>query len=215
MKEKQYYYEKLLRQALDDFFYEKGFEYERAWNQYRKMLPCGFACYILSISPYEEDCIVEMHVGIRHDNVEKIAFHYTKGLRDFSDNSMTLVTSMGKIMGKNYFRYAIKDAASLKNVVKDMMQQVDIHGMKFLDSVKDLTYLNELYNAAPLVKNPFLHNEINRAMRGIAIAKLTHHTDLEALVAVYRHHLRGLEIPSPTLQRFDKMCDFLLTYSMN
>jgi hypothetical protein len=61
-------------------FEKHGFEARHELWQYRKESSHGFKAFIISISEYEDDCLVELHLGIRIDSVENFVYRYVHAL---------------------------------------------------------------------------------------------------------------------------------------
>jgi hypothetical protein len=203
-------------QALRPALKQRGYDWLPRLHQFRKSTISGFSCLILSLSVYEETSLVEAHLGVRIDDVENLAFPFTNGLPGFQPESMSLVTPIAKLFGQRYQRLSLQGPADLQRATTAFTQQMEEEGFAFLEKYGRLETLDRLLNEQPNEPVPLLHNQINRCFRAIVTAKLAQRDDFLDLAAHYAEFLtQKLYAPQPTLDKYERLRQFLLHYSMN
>lgn len=207
--------EALMIDTLDTYLQDLGYAYVPRWKQYRKATPNGFVSYILSISPYQNECMVELHAGVRIEDVEGLVFPFTNSSPGWKGQSMTVVSPLSKIMGRDIERYPVHDFTTAAATSYTLLDQIQIYGEVFLRQYQDLTELFLLYNESPSAKHPLLKNHYHRAIRGITLAKLNQSSQLFDLVGIYKEQLVRYRTPQRYIDAFDRLAHFLLHYSLN
>ncbi|MGB3618239.1 MAG: hypothetical protein WBA12_08970 [Catalinimonas sp.] len=197
---------------LAPFFGRYGFEPVRAYNQFRRPTEVGFQNMILAFSAYEEETWVEAFVGVRHDQVEELAYPFTSGGYAFRKDSTTLVTSLGKLRGQTHHRFKIQDERGLSRTVRDLQDFMVTDGLEFVERYTALHELDALFNDDPHRPCPYVFNQAHRCFRGLVMARLVARPGFAALCRAYRTHLTT----NAALQgRFNRLAQFLQTYSPN
>ncbi len=207
--------EEYFHQQIAPYLKDKDFIFVPAFQQYRHLTSIGFQCVIFSFSHYPDTSILEVHLGIRADEVEQLAFSFTNGLPGFRSDSLTLVTPIAKLLEKSFERFEIKDEASCSEAIQEIQKQLDQYGWTFLNQHSRLERLNKLFNESPNQALPLIHNQINRCIRGITLAKLTHADRFKELGITYRNALQSSTVLSIHQQKYERLYQFLLSYSMN
>ncbi len=195
-------------------FEKHGFQAVPELWQYRKETSNGFKAFIISISEYEEDCLVELHLGIRMDSVENFVYRYVQALPEFGPNMMTLVTSMARIQGLVFKRYSINSSESLQESYDQIAFFVNDVGLLKLDEWENLKSLNKVYNNDPYDLS-LIYNSFNKAIRGLSLAKFSGNPNYQELKDKYRYMLEYKKYPPESMQFFDKLVSFLDNYSPN
>jgi len=208
-------WEEQIRTALQDFFEARGFAYLPALNQFRRPSHTGFQCVIMALSHYEDLSLLEIHLGIRQDEVEDLAHPFTNGLPGFRPNAMTLVCSMAKLFGESRYRYRLTDATRVQEAIQEIEGQFRKYARPFLQRYSRLEEFDQLFNSHPGEDVQLLHNQVNRCIRGIAIAKLVHRSDFDQLAERYRQRLDELHATSVTREKFERLYQYLRAYSAN
>lgn len=201
--------------ALQPYLAPKGFLYLPKWEQYRKPTPSGFQSVIVALAPYEDLSLLEVHLGIRQDSVENLAYPFTNGLMGFQDNNMTLVTPLAKLHGHAFQRFEVRQPADGARAAQEILDQLEKGGLRFLDKYSRLEEMCSLFNRHPKHPLPLVHNQINRCLRGLVLARLNHRSDFEELGAIYRERLQVLRAPEAAVQKFDRLRNYLRSYSVN
>jgi len=203
-------------ERLQPLLRERGYQWLPHLHQFRRSRSKGFSCVILSTSHYENGSLLEVHLGLRHDDVENLAFPFTNGLPGFQPDSMTLVTPMSRLFGKPYQRFEVRSQDSLDSAIEQLSSQLQEEGLEFLKDYSELAAVDRLLNAQPEEPVQLLHNQINRCFRALVSAKLRQRTDFAALAEHYARFLQErLFAPAPTLEKFGRLRRFLEQYSMN
>jgi len=203
-------------QALRPLLAQKGYDWLPRLHQFRKSTKSGFSCLILSISTYEEASLAEAHLGVRIDDVENLAFPFTNGLTGFQPESMSVVSPMAKLFGQRYQRLSLQGPADLPEATATFTRQLEERGFAFLEKYGQLKALDQLLNKQPGETVPLVHNQINRCFRAIVTAKLMQRQDFPDIAAHYADFLADtLYAPKPTLDKYERLRQFLLHYSVN
>lgn len=205
---------KLLEQ-LKSFLAARDFFFLPEWNQFRRLTPAGFQSVIISWSPYEDLSVLEVHLGIRHDAVENIAFPFTNGLPGFQQNSMTVVTPLSKLFGEPYQRFGVQTEEDVLKASQEILNRLSTRGVSFLEKYSRLEAVDTLFNAQPSEPIPLIHNQVHRCLRAIAIARLSLRRDFESLGGFYRRQLKNLCAPEPIIDRYERLLLYLRSYSHN
>jgi hypothetical protein len=207
--------EQAFHQTVGPFFQKKGFLYVKAFKQYRSPTSIGFQCVIFSFSHYPELSILEMHLGIRADAVEQLAFTFTNGLPEFQADSLTLVTPMAKLEQVPFQRFELKDTASCTAVAQQLLTQLQFKGLPFLNHYSRLEQLHKLFNGEPEEEMYLTHNQINRYLRGITLARLTQAENFKDLGEAYGKQLISSVVLPEYQQKYKRLFHHLFSYSMN
>ncbi len=193
----------------------KDYIYTPQWEQFRKLTPGGFQSLILSVSEYPDASLFELHLGIRLDAVENMAYPFTNGLMGFQANSLTLVTPLAKLHGHSFQRFELAPGEEVGRPLDEIAGQLAHGGFSFLEKYNRLEEMEQLFNRHPHHPLPLVHNQINRCLRGLVLARLTDRTDFERLATLYRDRLRALRAPDATLHKYDRLRSYLRSYAPN
>lgn len=205
-----------IAEALAPLLQAKGYDWLPRLHQFRRSTEKGFTCVILSLSPFEDRAFAEMHLGVRIDDVENLAFPFTNGLPGFQPDSMTLVTPIAQLFGQRYERFELDPQEGPAHAIQCFEQQLEMQGLAFLEQHNDLSTLEQVFNESPGERLPLVHNQINRCFRGLVMAKLKQRPVLDELAAQYGQALsEQCFAPQATLDKFDRLYAFLKHYSMN
>ncbi|MEN0003254.1 MAG: hypothetical protein AAF798_03890 [Bacteroidota bacterium] len=192
-----------------------GFELHTKLNQFRKITPNGFQTLIVSLSPYDEMCVLEIHLGIRNHQVENIVFPFTNGLPGFRQDSMTVVTSMGRIAGKRFWRFELREMHDLNLALATIREFMQQQGWDFLNQHTPLTTLESTLQQDQQRAVPLIQNVAHRCMRSLVIHKLLYRPHFEQLVATHQT-IFEVQVSNPALRkRYEELVIFLRHYSMN
>jgi|GEM_PF-1434317 len=200
---------------LRPLFEQQGFLHLPKWEQFRKPTPTGFQAVIISLANYDDLSLLEIHLGVRQDPVENLAYPFTNGLMGFRESSMTLITPLAKLHGHAYQRFELKDASDMSAPLTQIQDQLEKGGLSFLKKYTRLEEMEQLYNRHPKHNLPLVHNQINRCLRGLVLAHLNHRKDFADLATIYRERLQELRAPEVTIQKFERLRDYLRAYSQN
>lgn len=214
--ERQRELEDRFHELMQPLFQEKGFHFVPQFKQYRKLMPIGFQCVIFSFSHYPEGSLVEVHLGIRVDMVEQLAFPYTNGLPGFKEDSLTLVTPLARLFGMPFERFDLINRQDLIQTSRKVTYQLAEKGWQFLNGNTRLTHLDQLFNHQPEEELSLVHNQANRCLRGMTIARLNQDPNFQSLAQIYRQQLQQMPTATDhTRHGFDRLFHFLLAYSPN
>ena len=147
--------------------------------------------------------------------MEGMIYSSTNGSKDFTENSMTLVGSLGKLIGRPHWRFVLKNESDVVKMVRDILPQIEGKAIPFLENSWQLKQLDEIINSQPNQKVPFIQNNYYRCMRGIAVAVLNRRKNLTQLYLRYRYILQSDRAPKVLVDSFDKLSSLLMKMSMN
>ncbi|TXB61458.1 hypothetical protein [Phaeodactylibacter luteus] len=194
----------------------QGYTWLPRLHQFRREEPTGFRCIILALSPVPEGALLELHLGIRLQLVEQMAFPYTNGLQGFMPDSMTLAFPLSRLFGKPFQRFDVPFEGLPEAVFRVLEQQLSAQGLPFLERHSSVAALHGLFNAQPTAPLHLVHNQVNRCLRGLALAHLHDRAQLSRLIAAYRQSLEEQYFAPPSaLEKFERLSAFLLNYQPN
>lgn len=208
-------YEALLHQQLAPLLEHEGFTLLPALKQFRKPTMAGFVNIIVSFSAYQHETWLEVHLGNRIDEVEKLAQQYLNNLTDYRSECNTLIVSVGRLKHLRYFRYRICTPDDLNDAADNIRQFMLAEGLPFLNELTHLKKTEKLLNKNPQKTCPYLYNQVHRCFKGAIAACLVQSPRLEQLLEMYRHGLKVRGAPALVQQRYAKLAELLPVYSLN
>ena len=197
------------------FFKEWGFEYIDVYSQFRKIDKMGFKNVILSISQYEDEIWIEVTLGIRKDEVERLTQPFLSSLSDFQNHTTTISVSLGKLNQNPYFRYKAENEEDLEVCAEELMKFMTEEGMTFLEEKNSLQELDLIFNKLPKVPILYVHNQFHRFFKGIVLAKITNNPKYDELVELYYRTLIHQKANETIQSNFKRLTAFLVSYSIN
>lgn len=197
--------EKMLHSHLKDFFAKYGFEHIKLHNQYRKNTAFGYQGVVIALAHYDKEMWMEVSLSVRHDAVEEIAYQFTGGLRNYQNQSHTLIASISKLKNEPYFRFKASTAQEIKSIASQLQEFMLQQGFNFLDSFSELAMVDQSINHAPTKPFPYINNQGNRIIRGLIIAKLVKRTDYPSLQSVYKQQIGALGLGGTYQQKLDRL----------
>ncbi len=200
---------------LTNFFEKYEYELLLSRNQFRKKLDTGFQNVIPSVSQYTQESLVEINMGVRLDVVENAINQFTSHLKEFHPDTNTIITSLGHLMGKQYFRYKVASKDDLARVCGQIRSFMEEKGFLFLDKSLDIGHLDILLNTEPRKISPYCPNYYHQCLKGMVIARINQNPEWDELALVYRGTMRKRALPEEQIQKFDKLIYFLKSFSMN
>jgi hypothetical protein len=204
-----------LQEDMSPWMQERGFDWLPAWKQFRRTDSMGFGCVILSVSDYPDLSLAEVHLGLRINDCERLVFPYLNNAPGFRNESMTLVTPLGKLANIHPLRLSIKDRESARAAANEFYTQLQTRGFDHLEIFQSPEALHRLYNTNPEQRLHLVNNQVHRCFRGAALGYLRQTTDFDGLCNQYRRVLRELFAPEDTRLRFERMVDNLNSASLN
>lgn len=189
-----------LEYLLDELRLEyasSAFELIRGKNQLRRTVSSGFQNIILSVSEYEDLCMIECFIGVRIENIEEIVLPYTRISPNFYKDALTIIISYGKFVGSPFKKFKASSIDDLDEIVHVLIQFLWKEGMPFFDEYTNEDNIDILVNSDPYTPSNFFFNQENRCLRGITAAKLTQNPKYYELVPIYEQILQKL--PSGSL----------------
>jgi hypothetical protein len=200
---------------LIPFFKEWGFEYIDVYSQFRKTDKMGFKNVILSISHYETEIWIEVTLGIRKDEVERITQPFLSNFTDFQNQTTTISVSLGKLNQNPYFRYKAENEEDLEVCAEQLMDFMTEEGMTFLEEKNSLQELDLTFNKVPKHPILYVHNQHHRFFKGIVLAKITNNPKYDELSEIYFRSLITQKANETIQVNFKRLVAFLVHYSVN
>jgi hypothetical protein len=208
-------FETNLYQHLTPFFAEHAYALLPEKKQYRRTTAIGFQNVLLSPSFYGEETMLEVNFGCRNDQVEQIAQQFLNNLPDYRPDANTLIVSIGKFNGFQYFRYKVHSDEELSDICDQIEQFFATKGFNFLDNACTLSTLDRLLNEHPSQPCQYVYNQAHRCYKGLIAAQLNHNPHFDGLIDSYRHLLiRQTQNPYEQLH-FERLISYLQHYSAN
>lgn len=204
-----------IQEELKKRLVERDYFFVPQLNQFRRVTPTGYQCIILNWIPSGDSHVLEVYLGVRHDAVEDLALPFTNGLPELQNNNFTLFTSLSKLFEQPVQRFNICNEEDILPAVNEIQKGIFSRGISFLERYTRLENVDNLYNADPESPIVYLHNQLHRCMRAIAIARLSLRPDFERLAVSYREQLKQMGVAEVVLDRYDRLWRYLRTYSMN
>jgi hypothetical protein len=192
----------------------RGFKFLPDLNQYRRSTNYGFECILVTETAYDKELLVEIHIGVRHDELEKAMYQLTHGLFSFEADSMSFVTSLGRLSGKMFLRFQINNENQLALMQSFVSEYLEKSGFEFLDQLGDINFLEALYNGKPEDKQYF-YNFFHKALRGLVLARYVDNPLYYEVKERYYNELLKNGYPAQDLDKFKKLAMVMNTYSMN
>ncbi|WP_375560338.1 hypothetical protein ACE193_21960 [Bernardetia sp. OM2101] len=175
----------------------------------------GFKNVILSISQYDDEIWIEVTLGVRKDEVERITQPFLSNLSDFQNQTTTISVSVGKLNQNPYFRYKAENEEDLEVCAEELIKFMTDEGMTFLEMKSSYQELDLTFNRIPKRPILYIYNQHHRFFKGIVLAKITNNPRYEELVELYYRSL-VIQKTNETIQsNFKRLVDFLVNYSVN
>jgi hypothetical protein len=200
--------------AVHDITAPEGFELLKDLNQFRKPTTHGFQTILLSITPYDEEFIVEVQIGARHNQVEKTIYQLTNGLISYQQDSMTFVTSLGRLAGNLFLRFQVeqeKQLVLMQEFIHDYLHQ---NGFEFLKQLSDIHFIEALYNNKPS-DSTYFYNYFYKALRGLVLARYVDNPNYVRIRDTYALELDKRGVPLVNIKKFNSLAMVMNNYSAN
>ncbi|MEM6292287.1 MAG: hypothetical protein AAGA54_13520 [Myxococcota bacterium] len=183
----------------------EGFVRIPALNQFRRENASGFECIIVSLGVLPASTLFELHVGLRNESVEELAFQYTNGSPMFRRDSMTLVASAAKLQGLEHQRFEITELPDVEAAMTTMQPFLADVAFPWLCAHRTVEAISRALNEQPLEKTRLMPNQVHRCFRGLAAARVAENTDYDALEQAYDGFVRSLHAPEHQLALFEEL----------
>lgn len=208
-------FETNLYQHLAPFFTDHEYALLSEKKQFRRTTNSGFQNIILSSVFYSNDTMLDVNFGCRNEQVEQIAQQFLNNLPDLRSDANTLIVSIGRFSGSQYFRYKIHSEAELPEVCEQIEQFFDTQGFDFLATACTLPALDRLLNEQPGEPCQYVYNQTHRCYKGLIAARLNHNPHFDGLIDRYRHLLIHQTHDPYEQIYFERLIAYLQHYSAN
>lgn len=205
--------EKLIVEELNPFFKNKEYQWLQHQQQFRKLRKNGFHNILINV----KGCpgLIDVKLGVRLDLVEQLAYQFTTGLSGYQAHSNTLIIKMGELMGQPHLRFEAKHEEDIQEAALQIIGFMQTRGFAFLEEHSAVDRLDKLFNEHPEQKLKYAHNEFNRCLRGIVLARLAGRKDWQGLIAIYRRSLQKKNTAPQLMENYEKLSRFLKYFSLN
>lgn len=184
-------------------------------KQYRHVIDTGFQNVILSPTFYGNETMLEVNFGCRNEQVEQIAQQFLNNLTDYRPDANTLILSIGKFKGLQYFRYKIHSDDELAHTCGQIEEFFEMKGFSFLETSSALPTLDRLLNEHPALPCLYVYNQTHRCYKGLITARLNHNPHFDSLIDSYRQLLIRQSQNSYEQLHFERLIAYLQHYSAN
>jgi len=213
--------EQVLIQKMNADLVNAGFEIrEEQRLQYRKSFEGGFQSFSFTVSPspkkqLNKDFWIELSMGVRINIVENIVNQYTHILKDYYDDTHTILTSYGRMVDKQYFRFKVHQKDDLETACYQMKHFLKQTGLPFLNKNSNLQNIDKLINNYPEKPSKFIYNQSYRCLKGVIIAKLNQNPYFDTLTKAYEFILEQQSQGKDMMPRYLKLLEHLQLWSVN
>ncbi len=208
-------FETNLYQHLTPFFTDHEYALLSEKKQFRRTTNSGFQNIILSSVFYSDDTMVDVNFGCRNEQVEQIAQQFLNSQPDLQSDANTLIVSIGRFSGTQYFRYKIHSEAELSDVCEQIEQFFDQQGFDFLATACSLPTLDRLLNEFPSQPCQYVYNQTHRCYKGLIAARLSHNPQFDGLIDSYRQLITHQTQNRYEQIHFERLIAYLQHYSAN
>lgn len=208
-------FKKFLSIDLTTWLNQNDFSFLPSKNQFRKLNEHGFDCIFITPTFYENEVYVDVYFGVRISLIEDSVYQYTQGLKDFASDSVSAVMSLKKANNIYPNRFKIRSENDFKEFLSTLKGFFHAEGFELLKNLKDLYFLETLYNAKPDVMSIVQFNQMHRVFRGITLAKICNQPYIESLSIEYRKQLQILGAPKVLINKYNLLTSYLLNNSLN
>lgn len=205
--------EKLIVNELSPFFKNKEYQWLQHLQQFRKLRKNGFHNILINVKGYPG--LIDVKLGVRLDVVEQLAYQFTTGLSGYQAHSNTLMVKMGELIGQPHLRFEVKHEEDIQEAALQIIGFMQTRGFAFLEDHSEVNCLDKLFNEHPDQKLKYGHNEFNRCLRGVVLARLAGRKDFQELAITYRHSLQKRNTAPQLMEKYDKLSEFLKYFSLN
>ncbi|MFN2422832.1 MAG: hypothetical protein ABR572_03560 [Cryomorphaceae bacterium] len=201
------FYTERLRDYLHPYFEHKHYALGRGGTEFRRKTSFGHSVIIVNLIDGDDATVVDFHIGLRHDLVEK-AMSGLFGQRDYYlTDSATLLTDWRLLKSadpeertKRFKIREIRDVDAIGNAFIDFMDRI---GFSFLEKYTKLQALDHLYNHRTAVSAERCNHSYQRCFRAMVIAEIRGRRDLALLREKHRAYLLGRGFAGQVVQKFD------------
>ena len=160
---------------------------------------------------YDPEFHTSCSVGIRFDEVEEIYSLIIGTSPRIALQSLTLGKAYSEYLNVNNFSFTIIKEEDVNKWVDEIVLFLDQFGFEFFDKYYSLADLDILFNndIKHQMAGGFRYDELNRACRGIIIAKLVNNPSYDEIIIKYRKIISEHSLK----ENFEKVITFLSEYS--
>lgn len=205
-------FETQLFSHLYEFFQDHEFELLGEKKQFRRTTTRGFQNVIFSVTPYQEECWMEVHLGTRLHAIEQICQQFLFHLSDHQPDANTIITSLGRLSDKKYFRFKVSNQDELLASAFELQQFMNSIGFAFLDKYYSNLSVHTALNDVPEKPTNLIYNQNHRYFKGLTAAHLIGYEELHTLANDYLQQLMTRQAPEKLIGSFKKLSGYLLEY---
>ncbi|MGB0839576.1 MAG: hypothetical protein ACPGXL_05525 [Chitinophagales bacterium] len=208
--------ERLLEKALLDTFIANEFECTRySPLQFKRRFEGGFESCIFALTENKGKFWIELSFGLRIDDIELLANQFTFILKPYQEETHTIMTSYGRMINQNYFRYKVSNEAEIEKAASTFRSFLEQEGFDFLQSHHSVKHLDELINNEPTDTSKFIYNASHRCLKGIIIAKMSQNPKFSQLAQLYHQELQKTVMGERVLPGYKRLVTHLAAFSLN
>ena len=185
------------------------------YMQYKKAFHGGFQSCIFTILERNKTFWIETNIGVRIDIVEKLANQFTLTLKDYHNESQTVMSTYGRIMGQPYFRFKVQTQEELDLAFEKIYAFLIEIAFDFMTDNSQVAAVDKLINRYPEKPSRFMFNESHRCIKGVIIARMADNPQLPTLIKAYHVVLQRHSLRDKMLPQYKKLVDYLSAFSVN
>lgn len=178
---------------LIENFEEAGFKVHKGRKTLRRKNPSGFDEMECSVVDYDGEYTIEFSIAIRKNEVDDIYNQFSDSNPKSFKHTRTFLAVQYRLEGvdKEEREFYIKKRKNVDDALENFFEFMSTHGMAYYEKYADLKKMDEAINSDPEAPQIHIFDEMERARRGLILAKLTDNPNFEDLVDTYRKTLDG------------------------
>ena len=198
-----------IQNILSPVFEDQGFYFNPSQNQFIKNSKIGYSTVILYPQVSGTKYLVDIHLGSRVDEVEKLVFSFFRELPAANNLSVTASVPYKKLIQEKHPRIFASTDLELMQQLEKFHKFMDKDGFKFLENLESLLFLNDAFNTTPEKPIIYQYNPVMRAFRGVAIAKLLYRP-IGDLASVYRNKVLKNVATNSQKEKFEEFVSSII-----
>ncbi len=200
---------------LQSYFEDYGFELLAEKKQFRKKTSYGFRNVIFTLTNYGEELWLEVNIGVRHHEIEKLAQQFLSNSKDFWEDTNTLIISIGKYNDAKYFRFKILNDEDLDITCKAVKDFLTNQGFAFLKKSESIKAINQVLNKEYHLPCKYVYNQIHRCFKGLIASKMASDNNFWDISEHYRNQVMKLGGTDEEVMAYERLLSYLLYWSVN
>ena len=183
-------------------------------KEFRKATSGGFKSVLFTFSSEGDRQVLNLHLGVRFNIIESLVSQFLEEDGPVEEQH-TLIASPHRFNHPPLPGFLLTDESSLHFACKQIGEFMQKKGFRFLNTFDNLKCVDASINRKPHLPSPYMHNQIHRCFKGIALARLLQRTNFETLCSVYRNYLLEKCGPEKVIVNYNRLVTYLKCFSFN